>query len=223
MQSMRRTLTRLVIALIVANAALAIVALLSGDIGDTEAKILGTSLLATACAVLAMMCAPALADHRLGAVPHLGIAGAIVGFGLVTAALWTEDIGAVWLGRTAATAFVVAVAAALACLLSAWKVRGAGAWVGGAANLLIVVTAGMILAAVWTDIAGSGYWRMFSVAAVLLAAAALAVPVLHRGAPEPAGDPITRCPFCGNAIEGTAGAAIACPSCGRRYRVRMEA
>ena len=47
---MRRSLVRIAITLIAANAALAIVILLGGDMGETGGRILGTSLLATATA-----------------------------------------------------------------------------------------------------------------------------------------------------------------------------
>ena len=49
---MRRSLVRIAITLIAANAALAIVILLGGDMGETGGRILGTSLLATATALL---------------------------------------------------------------------------------------------------------------------------------------------------------------------------
>jgi hypothetical protein len=218
---MKKTFVRLVIGLILLNAAIAVFVLLSGDIGDTEGKILGTSLLATASAVLAMTCAPALSRGRVWVVPHLGMASSVIGFVLVTIAIWAE-IEELWLGKAAGSAFVVAAAAALACLLSAWPISGRASWVGAAANLLVAAVAAAILAGMWLEIDVSGYWRVFAVLAVLLAAASLAVPVLHRGGPERASEPIGHCPFCGADIAGTSGRSVTCPTCGRTYTVDLH-
>lgn len=221
MDPMKPLFTRIVIGLIVANAAFAIFVLLGGDIGEVEGRILGTSLVATGSAILAMACTPALTRGRLGFVPHLGMAAAAVGFATVTMFIWA-DVDSLALGKVAGSAFVVAGAAALACLLSGWPLRGGSAWVGVAANLLVASVAAMILLPVWTDVGDNGgYWRLFSILAVLLAAAVLAVPVLHRGSPGLAGDKIEHCPFCGSAIDGFAGKPVTCGSCGRRYTVNQ--
>jgi hypothetical protein len=218
---MKSLFTRIVIGLIVANAAFAIFVLLGGDIGDVEGRILGTSLIATASAILAMACAPALSKGRLGFVPHLGMAAAAAGFVAVTIFIWA-DIDSLTLGKIAGSAYVVAGAAALACLLSGWRLQGGSAWVGMAANLLIAAVAAMILLPIWTEVGGEGgYWRMFAIVAVLLSASVLAVPVLHRGGGGRPGDQLKNCPFCGAPIEGTAGRPVTCGSCGRRYTVNQ--
>ena len=219
---MKSLFTRIVIGLIVANAGFAIFVLLGGDIGDVEGRILGTSLIATASAILAMACAPALSKGRLGLVPHLGMAAAAVGFATVTIFIWA-DIDSLVLGKTAGSGFVVAGAAALACLLSGWRVQGGTAWVGVAANLLIAAVAAMILLPVWTEVGSQdGYWRFFAIVVVLLTASVLAVPVLHRGGGGRPGDQLKACPFCGNAIDGFGGKPVVCGSCGRRYVVSQS-
>ena len=217
---MKTWYVRVVIGLIIVNAAFAVFVLLRGEIGDTEGKILGTSLVATASAVLAMTCAPARAAGRLGPVPLTGMLAAAAGFAAVTVVIWGE-VDEVWIGKVAGSAFIIAVASALACLLSAWPIEGRSAWVGVAANLLIAGVGGMLLFALWFEVGSSGYWRGFSVLAVLLAAAALAVPVLHRGGPEATREPIRHCPFCGSTIEGVSGRPITCPSCSRHYTVNQ--
>lgn len=218
---MKRSLVRIVIGLIAVNAAIAVFVLLSGDIGDIEGKILLTSLLATATAVLAMVCAPSLAASRLLPVPQIGIAAAALGFVLVTVGIWSEP-EAIWFGRAAGSAYLVAGAAALACLLSAWPIRGRASWVGVAAYALVAAVLTLLLAAIWFEIDSSGFWRAFSVLAVLLAAAALATPVLHRSTAPSGAEPISQCPFCGATIEARTGESVTCPSCGRRFTVRLD-
>ncbi|HSM01084.1 MAG TPA: hypothetical protein VK960_01410 [Acidimicrobiia bacterium] len=217
---MNRPLVRIVIGLIAANAAIAVFVLLSGDIGDTEGKILLTSLLATATAVLAMTSAPALTAGRLGWIPHLGIATAALGFVMVTVGIWSRP-ESVWFAKAAGSAYLVAVACALACLLSAWPIRGPSSWVGTTAFVLVAAVAGMLLVAIWFEVDLSGYWRAFSVLAVLLAAAALATPILHRSTAPSSTEPFSQCPFCGAPVQGTTGEAITCSRCGRHYTVRL--
>jgi len=218
---MKRSLVRIVIALIAINAAMAVFVLLSGEIGDTEGKILLTSLLATATAVLAMVCAPALTARRLRPVPSIGIAAAGIGFVMVTVGVWAEP-DAVWFGKASGSAYLVAVAAALACLLSAWPIRGRSSWVGTAAYALVALVTLLLLAGLWFEIDASGFWRVFSVLAVLLAASALATPVLHRSTGPSGAEPIEHCPFCGGDLEAESGATITCPTCGRRFTVRLD-
>jgi len=218
---MRRSLVRTVIGLIAINAAIAVFVLLSGDIGDTEGRILGTSLLATATAVLGMVCAPALAARRIRPVPVVGMAVAVAGFAMVTAAIWWE-IDSVWFGKAAGSAYLIAAASALASLLSAWPIAGRAAWVGRAAYLLVGLASIALLAGMWFEIGTSGYWRAFAVVAVLLAAASLATPILHRSSPQAGRDHVATCPFCASSVDGETGSPITCPSCGRRFVVRLD-
>ena len=216
---MKRSFVRIVIVLISVNAAIAVFVLLSGDIGETEGKILATSLLATAAAVIGMVCAPALSSGRAWLIPQLGIGASVVAFALATFLLWSE-IDPEWLGKSTGTAFVVAGFSALACVLSAWPVEGRASWVSPAGNVLIALAASMILAGMWFEIDSSGYWRVFAVVAVLLAAAALAIPVLHRSRGPSDADPVSHCPFCGADLSARTGEATTCPTCGRRFTVR---
>jgi len=217
---MRRSFVRIVIGLISANAAIAVFVLLSGDIGETEGRILGTSLLATATAVLGMVCAPALSAGRRRPIPLVGMAAALGGFVLVTTAIWGE-IDSVWFGKTAGSAYLVAGAAALASLLSAWPVGGRAAWVGTAGGLLLAAATIALLAGMWFEVDSPGFWRVFAVLAVLLAATSLAIPILHRAGSSVARVAIADCPFCGSPIEGTTDTAITCPTCGRRFLVHL--
>jgi hypothetical protein len=139
----------------------------------------------------------------------------------VAAVIW-GDIEALWLGKTAGSAYLIAGASALACLLSAWPIRGRASWVGIAAYALVATVTLALLAALWLEIGSSGYWRAFAVLAVLLAAALLAIPILHRSGDGNVADKITRCPFCGASVTGSTGEPITCPSCGRRFTVRLD-
>lgn len=209
---------RLVLVLVAINTAIALFVLLGGQMNETGGKVLGSSLLATMGAVIALTCAPALAAKRAGYFPHLGMLGAAVSSGLFIIALWMEAGGDTYF-RIAGTAVVVAITASLASILSAWRGAGAMKWVQPATTLFAAVGGGMIVAAIWGDVGGGEYWRIFGIIMVLLAAGALATPVVHRMSNAEHPQAFGHCPFCGATVEGMAGRVFTCPSCSRRYEV----
>jgi len=216
---MKASLTRVAIILIAINAALAVAILALGRMGQTEGRILGTSMLATTTALLAMVQLPAVRDRRIGISPIIGITACGIGFVIVTAGIWTDGFSEFW-GRTAGTAYTVAVAGAVAVILTSWPIRGRAKWVGTAAPILVVITAVMILGGIWFEFDSEAYWRSFGVVAVLLAATGLAVPVLHRGSVIEEGPSwIGYCPFCGSDLNEAAGTSITCKSCSQRFSV----
>ena len=214
---MKASLTRAAIILIAINAALAVVILALGRMGQTEGRILGTSMLATTTALLAMVQLPAVRDRRIGMLPIVGIAACGIGFVVVTAGIWTDGFSEFW-GRVAGSAYIVAVAGAVAVILTSWPIRGKAKWVGTAAPILVMIAAVMILGGIWFEFDSEAYWRSFGVVAVLLAAAGLAVPILHRGSvtEEVA---VEYCPFCGSGLDKATGTSITCESCSQRFSV----
>ena len=220
-EAMRRSLTRAAITLIAINAALAIVILALGRMGDIEGRILGTSLLATFSALVAMVQVPAMSERRLGVVPFIGIAACGVGFAMGAAEIWVDIGSDVW-GRMGGSGYVAAAASAAAAILSGWPIRGRASWVGQAANVVIAVAAVMILGGIWFEFDNEGYWRTFAVVAVLVGAAGLAIPILHRSSVETIEARIEHCPFCGTDLSAEAGKSIACEACTRKFSVLVE-
>jgi uncharacterized Zn-finger protein len=53
-----------------------------------------------------------------------------------------------------------------------------------------------------------------------LAAAAIAIPVLHWFGLRNPGADVGWCPFCGTRLSDRSHRAVACPDCGRRFTVR---
>lgn len=221
---MKKSLTRVAMTLIAANAALAIIILLGGRMGETGGQILGTSLLATATALLAMVLMPAVSDRRLGGVALVAVAAAAVGFVIVTIGIWSDassDVG--W--RLAGTAYVVAVAGAIAALLAGLPITGRSSWVGSGTLIAVAAAAVMVVVGMWTEIDNEGYWRAFAVLAVLVAAGGLAVPILHRATRDSGRLEIavTHCPFCGVAVGSQSATDVTCAACGNRFTVTLHA
>jgi hypothetical protein len=208
---------------VVVAAVLGIVALLGGGFGDTEGKILTTSLLVTAAAVVSLACAVALEAGRLGRLPYAGIAASLVSFAMFIAGIWVEiRTDAYW--KAAITLLLIALAIAHSGLLD--LARLSRLWPLRAAQILTALAAVLIVIAMWAEIDAEGYWRGTGVVLVLFAAATVAVPILHRMADIPPDDEAHRavpavvaCPFCGSSVAGIAGSAITCSACDRRWRV----
>jgi hypothetical protein len=222
----RAALTTALVA-VALSAALGVYALVGGGFGDTEGKVLGTSLLVTAAAVIALAAAVALEGGRLGRLPYLGVAAAIAGFGMLVVGVWAElDVDAYL--RTAFTLVVVSLAVGYMGLIGLARLPGRQQWTVTAAYVLAGVAAGMIAAAIWFEPPAEAYWRGGGVVFILLAAATVTVPILHRMADIPGpvsrgeSAPITHCPFCGASATGIAGSPVHCPACGRDWSVEVR-
>jgi len=209
---------RFVLGLIGFNAAIALVALLSGEVSTVEGQILSSSLLLSAAAVLAVLCVPAHSGGRLGWIPVTGMAAAGAAGITMVAATWTEFSNEP-LSKTGGSLFLVAIAVALACVLSGLPLGGAPRLAPYAYGLAAAVAA-MAILGIWVEMDSEIYWRAFTAVLILLAAASIAIPVLHwfglRGEAEPVG----WCPFCGAPLGDGARGSAECPECGRRFTVR---
>lgn len=212
---------RVVLVLVAINAAFGIWALLGGDMGDTEGKVLATSLLATMGAVIALVCAPAASAKRAWFVPQIGILAAASATAIFIGAVWTEAADD-WF-KIGGTALVVAITAALVSLLSGWPGFGVLSWVRPTAMLLAAVGAGFIIFSMWADAdVPELYWTAFGIVMVLLAAFAIATPVVHRMSDSSDPQPYGHCPFCGATVTGMVGRTMTCPSCNRKYEVGLR-
>ena len=215
----RRSVLRTILALVAANAVLGVFILLGGDMGETEGKVLATSLLVTLGVTLGLVCAPAATAGRARVWPRLGMAAAAVATVAFVISVWSDSQSA--LLRTGGVALSYGVAAALVSVLSAWPGTGRLAWMGGAATALASVGATMVSAGIVFEIGAEGYWRLFGVAMVLLASAAIATPIVHRMGPAAGVDSDHRhCPYCGSPAAGHHGQVTHCPHCGRSFVVR---
>jgi len=222
MEAMNRaSFFRIILVLVAINAAIGIFALVGGELGETGGKILGTSLLATMGAVLALVCAPAASAGRVGWWPKIGMVAAGLASAIFIIAIWAEP-GETFF-KIPGTILVIAVISALISLLSAWPGTGNLAWVRSAATGLAVIAAGFVITLIWVEgDVPEGYGRIFGIVMVLLAAAAIATPVVHRMTLQTTPEPYTHCPFCGTTVAGVVGKRTTCPSCGRKYEVELR-
>jgi hypothetical protein len=164
------------------NAALGIYAVLAPEFGDTQGKILGTSLCVTGAALLALACEPAWERRLLGSAPYLGTALGAVGFGLAIGGIWAEAESDTFL-RVMASAFTIAVVCTVASLLVLSRPAPGHEWVFAATFGLLVLAGAAITVAIWLADEGPGralgsMWTIVGAAAV---ATLLARARLSRG------------------------------------------
>jgi DNA-directed RNA polymerase subunit RPC12/RpoP len=212
---------------IAVNAALGIYAVLTPDFGETQGKILATSLCVTGAVLVALACEPAWERRLLGPVPLAGAILGAAGFALVIAGIWSEPESAT-LGRLTGSTLTLAVACAIASLLALARLAPRHEWVFTVTLGLLALGAGLLAVLPWLgDDPNEVYVRGMGVVLIALAAFAVTVPVLHwidRGALAVAASPdaVRFCPHCGKELTGELGVGVECPRCGRRFTVAVS-
>jgi len=210
---------------IAVNAALGIYAVVAPDFGETQGKILGTSLCVTGAVILALACEPAWERRLVGPVPPVGAILGAVGFTLAVISIWTEPESELW-GRTMVTIFTVAAACAVASLIALARLAPRHAWVFTATLALLGVGAAMMSLLPWLgDDPAVAYVRALGVVMIVLAAFTVTVPVLHwvdRAAlvvAEAETGAVRFCPYCGRELPGTPDTDLRCDRCGRGFTI----
>jgi hypothetical protein len=208
-----------------ANAVIGVYALLAPGFGDTEGKILLTSLCVTGAVLLVLACAPAWERHLLGPIPAAAAGTSVTAFALVIAGVWSEAANEP-LGKLTGSAMTIGVAGAVTSLLGLARLARRYRPVQGAALTLLAVAAAMIVVAVWADPGSDWYPRAAGAVLVAFAAFAISIPVLHRLSraaaavvPEFGSGPIRFCPYCGQPLALSAAATAGCRRCGRTFTV----
>lgn len=203
----RAAIIGIIVSLVVA-AGLGIFALLSGEFGDVQARVLGTTLTFAAFGTTAL-CHLATVSRRVRAVGFAGIAASVIAATCALVLIWADSLGETWeaILKGLVLAAIAAVSLAQANLLLLLT---------GRPHRLIRVTLGVTLAAIAVvavmiavplltdndipgDDAGEVYWRIFGVIAILDALGTIALPILGL---------VLRTPVAG-ADAGVAGAAAA--------------
>jgi hypothetical protein len=221
-----RLFMRAFIASIVVNAVLGIWALLAGDFGATQGKVLATSFLVSAAMLSVLVDTPAHRRGVLRPVPAIGAATGAAGFAWLIVALWVEADADEWF-KVAGSLLVVAAGATLAANLALIPLAPRLHLAQVITRALIAVLAVTILVVIWAESDNDTMGRLIGVEGVLVAAGTLLIPALSRfanpddGAVAPGARPAVRfCPSCGRAVDdGVTGRPTTCDHCGSTFQV----
>lgn len=232
--NLKRNGIKFVLASIAVNAVIGIIAIVSGEFSELDAKILVTSLSVTGGSVLALANLAARTQQFVKYMPETGAGFAIIGFALLTYGAWTE-FDSEDVGKAAGTAILFASGIGHAGLLSRSRLLPQYQLVLRSAWLFAGILVGMITFLIWSlnVVDNDIYPRAMGVVIILLAAATLAVPVLHRASKvdltldatrERSTDHLARyCPVCGSDQVERSEFGNTCEACGARFTVEFPA
>ena len=207
------------------NAALGIWALLVGDFGQTQGKILTTSFLVSATMVGLLVNAAPVRERVFWPLPVIASATSTIGFAILIVAVWVEPDSDTW-GRLLVSSLTIAGGATLAGLLGLLQLQHRHHIVRQATVIAVGVLCVTVVAVLWAE-PESGWWaRVIGIQSVIVAALTLALPAISRFLPPeevvPPGEIAVRhCPACTSAVTPLADGddAFVCTECGLRFRV----
>lgn len=176
------------IASISISAIIGILAILIGDFGQLEGRILLTTLTVSAASVCGLSCGASLETRRQKQIPLVGIVVALLAAILVIAGIWIEPRSEVFWKTTASLSILAGSLAQFSLLLLA-KIQSRFQWSLWAAGGVIASVAGVLLVMLWGETDGEWIFRLLGALAVLDGAITILIPVFHylsRGEIEPA-------------------------------------
>lgn len=170
---------KLFIAFLGFTALVAIVAVLRGDFGELERKILTTTATISAASICSMGCAAFVDRRGYVALGLVGIGLSIVTAFLVSAGAWEAfDGDGYW--RATGVVATLAVAFPHAFLLTLPDLSRSHRWIQLTAVILIGVLALQIVVAIVGEIDSSLYFRTLTAVAILVGLTTLIVPILVK-------------------------------------------
>jgi hypothetical protein len=224
---MKRTALRVLIGSVVFSALLGIWALLSGEFGEIQGKVMGTSLSISGASILAMIAGAAWTRSPYPPLPRIGMTLGLLGFGLLIVMMWVEARDeTAW--KSLGTLLLLAGATAHATLLSLARLRPSHAWLFPAAYVSCAAVSLLVLIGMWGEVEDTTLWRWVGVFSILLCAFTILVPVFQRiGREAPGADgegtstgAVRFCPGCGARVEPLSlPGDLVCGTCGETWRL----
>lgn len=219
------------IASVVLSGIMGIFAILSGNFGDLEARIILTTLTISATSICAMACGALWERTRVKVFPISGIVLAVSTASLLIIGIWSRVKGEeFW--KFSASVGLVAVATAHACLLSLAKLAPRFAWTRIAAFAAAYFLASLFIFVIYFTPSGDAGIRIIGVTSIVLAGLTILTPVFHRlsrGDLSASGtanlatrqlhETIT-CPVCGVVLRNSL-TETKCESCGCTFVVTI--
>lgn len=185
----KQLLVSLTITSLAATAALAIGVLLLGDFGETEGRVLATTLAISVSGLLALPAAVLLEQGRSTVLAGATIALTTASFVTFEYLLWlAEDNENGWklVGTLAAATAASTQASALTSRTRPGDRQSVRAVYISAIGVVLIVAA-MVIVAIWNEIDDGGYYRALAALAVLNVFLIVVQPLLRRLHSEPRG------------------------------------
>ena len=175
----KRRLLQSFICFLALTALIAIISVLSGEFGEIQAKILGTSFTISAASICSMACAAFIEKKQRARLGLSGIGLSVVAAILTIVAMWAE-IDSKYYIKTMLTCIVGSVASAHACLLTLPTLQKNHRWIQTTSTGSIAVLVLQILIAIWAEVENEAYFRILAVVAILVGLETLVIPILRK-------------------------------------------
>jgi len=167
------------IASVVVSAVLGIVAILSGNFGWLEIRVILTTVTIAVASICGLACGAYLGTKAGRLLPTLGLALTFIAAAMIILGMWVELKSETYWKITASIC-VFAIAFAHLSLLSMARLAEWFQWSLIAAYLIIFGVASLIAAMIFFEIDEASMFRLLGVAAIVDAAITVLIPIFHR-------------------------------------------
>ncbi|NNE65403.1 MAG: DUF5320 domain-containing protein [Pyrinomonadaceae bacterium] len=178
----KRVFLYLLIASVAVSALLGIGVILLGQFGETESRILGTSLTITVMSLLGLACGANFESGRLKLVPIAGIGLAVISALIWIVIIWSNADGSEYVLKTVFTSTLLATAFSYSSLINFADLEKKFVWAQYAAYLAAAFLVGVLLYVIWINNEPNEevMARIIGSNSVLLAALTVIVPIFHK-------------------------------------------
>ena len=191
------------------SAALGILAILTGNFGDFEMRIILTTLTISAASIGALAAGALWEGRGQKELPLLGIALAVLAALLIISGIWIEPHSEQYWKFTASTG-VLAAATTHACLLSLAKLAQRFAWARLVTLTAVYTLAVLIVMTIYFEPSGDLSFRLIGTVSIVVAALTIMTPIFHRLSRDDFSSAASKVPAAGRALWAT----VSCPQCG---------
>jgi hypothetical protein len=216
------------------SAVLGIIAILTGNFGDFEMRIILTTLTISAASIGALAAGALWEGRGQKELPLLGIVLSVVAALLIITGIWFEPHSDQYWKFTASTG-VFAAATTHACLLSLAKLAPRFAWARLVTLAAVYTLAVLIVMTIYFEPTGDLGFRLIGTLSIVVAALTIMTPIFHRLSRDDfrgaGGTDLTpargfwatvSCPQCG-AGQPNSLTETTCDRCGCRFVVKILA
>ena len=223
---LKQVLLRILVGALVLSALVGIYAFLFGEFGETEIKILLTTMAISYFSVTSLACAAAFERDGVRLLTIPGLITGVVGFLMFVPGIWAEWFESEPYAKTMIVLGIFSFSFAQACLLSLATLERRFQWVLYAAFGSIFALASLISGMVIFEVGDEWLFRFAGVLGILDGCATVSLPALAKfGKREEAverarSEVELRCPRCGQPGTYPMG-EFECQNCSQRIRIEL--
>jgi hypothetical protein len=178
--SPKKAFLRMLIIALVSSALVGIDAFLFGDFGETEAKILMTTLSISYFSVTSLACAAAMEKRVYSWLAIVGLVVCLIGFVSFIPGIWAEWWGSEAIGKTMVIIAIFAFSFAQVCLLALVPLQGSIRWLFFATSSVIFTLATLGSGIIVFEVDDEWLLRLLGVLGILDGCGSLLIPVLFK-------------------------------------------